>query len=121
MGIVVVQAVAFLGMGAALFIAPVRASGWWPWALTPLTGRAVGAWIFSLGVAAAHALWERDARRIRPAAWADVTFGLLQAVALLRHGNAVDWDKPVSTVYVVALALSFVAGVWALLLGRNRA
>ena len=61
MVIVGVQALVFIAMGAALFVAPERASGWWPWTLTPLTGRAIGAWVFSLGIAAAHSLWERDA------------------------------------------------------------
>ena len=40
----------------------------WPWTLTPLVAQATGAWLISLGVAAAHALLERDARRLRPAA-----------------------------------------------------
>jgi len=119
MVIVGVQALVFIAMGAALFVAPERASGWWPWTLTPLTGRAIGAWVFSLGIAAAHSLWERDARRVRPAALADVTFFVLQGLALIRHGDDVDWDKPVSIVYVVALGMSFVAGLWALSVAKG--
>ena len=37
--------------GLGLFIAPRTFDGLWPWPLTPLTARAVGAWLVSLGVA----------------------------------------------------------------------
>ena len=46
-----VQAATMGGVGAALLIAPVSTAGVWPWALTPLTGRATGAWTFALALA----------------------------------------------------------------------
>ena len=42
-------------LGFALLVDPGWAGGAWPWALTPLTGRAVGAWLVGLGTATAHA------------------------------------------------------------------
>lgn len=55
-----VQAGTLLGFGLTLFVAPEATATLWPWALTPLTGRAVGAWLLGLGVAAAQACAEDD-------------------------------------------------------------
>ena len=46
------------GTAAFLYLAPGVAAGWWPWALTPLTARVLGA-IFCLGSAGLGALVER--------------------------------------------------------------
>jgi hypothetical protein len=72
-GALAVQAVGLFGFGVALFAAPSQTAPLWPWKLTPLLAQATGAWLIGLGVAAAHALLERDAplsprrRRICPA------------------------------------------------------
>jgi hypothetical protein len=63
-----VQAIVLAGLGIALFAAPAQAAPLWPWELTPMMAQAIGAWLIALGVAAGHALAERDARRLRPAA-----------------------------------------------------
>jgi hypothetical protein len=115
-----VQAVVLLVVGIGLFVAPGRTDGWWPWALTPLTSRAVGAWAISLGVAATHALWEHDAVRVRPAAIAYVAFAVLEAVSLVRFHDNGDWSSVAGVVYLVFLATSAVIGVSTLLLARDR-
>jgi hypothetical protein len=79
-----------LVLGAALLVAPAWADGAWPWPLTPLTARAVGAWLVGLGVAAAHARRLDDRTSLRPLAITGVLFGLLQAIALVRHGEELD-------------------------------
>jgi hypothetical protein len=86
--------------------------------VTALTGRAIGAWVVSLGVAAAHAVVEGDAERVRPAAVADVAFALLQGVALARHGDALDAGAASTWVYATVLAAMAVIGVAALAGGR---
>jgi hypothetical protein len=45
-------------MGAFLYLFPQRAIDSWPWHLTPLTARMLGA-IFALGLAGLGAAWER--------------------------------------------------------------
>lgn len=110
MAILVVEAGAFLVFGALLLIAPGDAGAYWPWSLTPLTARAIGAWLFSLGFAAAHAVWEGDASRLTPVAVGSVGFGILQTVALLRYGGTVRWDDPAALVYVVFLAATVLVG-----------
>jgi hypothetical protein len=114
-----IQAVLLLGMGLALFISPLRAASWWPWALTPLTGRAIGAWCIGLGVAAAQARWENDVRRLQPAAFAFAAFGLLQSVSLLRHGGDLDWDRAPAWIYLAFVISAAVVGAIVLVEGRG--
>jgi len=114
-----VHAILLPAMGAYLFVAPASAASVWPWPLTPLTGRAVGAWVLSLGVAAAHALWENDLKRVRVAAVGYATIGVLQGVALARFPDAVAWSEPQSVVYVGVLASMVAVGVLALWLGAR--
>jgi hypothetical protein len=113
------QAVLLSGIGAALFIAPLRVASWWPWTITPLTGRAIGAWCIGLGVAAAHARWENDVRRVQPAAFAFLAFGALQAVSLLRHGGDLRWDRASAWIYLAFLASAIVIGAVVLVEGRG--
>lgn len=103
------QAVVLLPAGAWLLLAPATAA-WWPWPLPPLAGRAVGAWLVSLGVVAVHALLERDSRRIRPAAAGSLALVALQVVALVRYGDVLDGALP-TALYLTTLATFVVTGV----------
>lgn len=96
-------------LGTTLLVAPGVGSPLWPWELTPLTGRSVGAWLVSPGVVAGHLLIEDDLRRIRPAAVSALVLVVLQAVALVRHWG--DLDRDAATVlYCVAVASFAVIG-----------
>lgn len=118
--IVAAQALVLLPLGLALLLVPETASGVWPWTLSPLTGRAIGAWLLSLGVAAAHSLWERDLDRLRPAAVAYLVFGVLQGIALLRYTGTPDWAHWTTIAYVAFLASTVVTGAATLLHDRRR-
>ncbi len=109
-------AAVLLGAGAALLAAPTWAAGRWPWPLTSLTARAIGAWLVGLGWAAAHAWLLDDADRVRPLGLTGVAFVVLETVALLRHGDALDWSAWEATAYVAGLAWIGVVAVWILLL-----
>lgn len=114
--LLVVLAVVLLGAGLALLVAPTWAAGGWAWPLTSLTARAVGAWLVGLGWAAAHASLLDDAHRVWPLGLTGAAFVLLQSVALLRYGDALDWSSWQAAAYVVGLAwIGAVAG-WILLL-----
>lgn len=114
-----VQGVVLLGGGAALLIVPATIAEVWPWTLTPLTGRAIGAWLLSLGVAAAHSLLEGDLRRLAPAAWAYLGFAVLQTWALARYPGDMAWGEPMAYAYLVFLASTLVVGAAALILIRR--
>lgn len=98
------QAAALIGVGAALLVAPATAGDAWPWQLTPLTGRAIGAWLVGLGASAALAAWEADRRRVQVALVSWGVLAVLQAIALARYGGEVDWGSPGAALYVAFLA-----------------
>ena len=101
------------GSGAALLVAPGWADAAWPWTLTPLTGRAVGAWLVGLGVAAAHARWLDDRPSLRPLAVTGVLFGVLQGLAALRYGDELDGGIRTVAFGAVIVVLAAVSA-WAL-------
>jgi hypothetical protein len=109
-GLLAVQAVGLLGFGVALFAAPAQTAPLWPWKLTPLLAQVTGAWLIGLGVAAAHALLDRDARRFRPAAVGSVLLAVLQSIALARYPHLFDWRSPAGIVYLIFLATMLMTG-----------
>lgn len=108
--------VLLLAAGTALLVAPTWAAAGWSWPLTPLTARAVGAWLVGLGWAAAHACLLDDTDRVRPLGLTGAAFVVLQVVALLRHGDAMDWSGWQVAAYVAGLAWIGAVAVWILLL-----
>lgn len=109
-------AVLLLASGAALLLAPEWAAGCWAWPLTPLTGRAVGAWLVGLGWAAAQAGLVDDAASVRPVGLTGAAFVVLELVALLRHGDALDWSGWQAAAYVAGLAWIALVSGWILAL-----
>ena len=102
--------------GLALLVAPERTAAVWSWPLTPLTARAVGAWLVGLGWAAAHARLVDDAEQVRPLGLTAVAFVVLEGIALARFGDAVDWSGWQAVAYVAGLVSIGAVGVWILLL-----
>lgn len=105
--------------GAALLTIPLAAATWWPWPLTELTARAVGAWLVGLGWSAAQGQSSRDLRTVRPVALTSVAFFVLQVLALLRYGDALRWATAPAIGFVAVLLAIGVAGGWALALSRS--
>ena len=112
-----VQAAVLLGLGFALFAVPGQAAPLWPWQLTPMMAQATGAWLISLGVAAGHALRERDARRLRPAAAGYVLLAVLLSVALARYPHLFAWRSVSGIGYLAFLATMLLTGLAALARG----
>ena len=105
-----------LGIGAALvivgvllFVVPGSVADPWPWALTPLTGRVLSAWFTGLGLVFGTAAWSNDRLRIRAPVIGLVALGVLQGLALLRHGA--DAGGPALGVWVAFLGLCVVVGL----------
>lgn len=113
-----IQAAVLLGLGIALFAVPRQAAPLWPWALTPMMAQATGAWLISLGVAAGHALLERDARRLRPAVTGYVVLAVLLSVALARYPHLFEWRSVSGIAYLTFLVTMLLTGLVALARGR---
>jgi hypothetical protein len=99
-----VQAVVMFALGAALYAAPVDAAALWPWPLTPLTGRAVGAWLLGTGFIAAHVAIENARERVDIAMLSYAAFGILQLVAVARYWDTPDWTTLGALAYLGFLA-----------------
>ncbi|MFJ5696645.1 hypothetical protein [Arthrobacter sp. NPDC093139] len=106
--------------GVALLAVPIPAATWWPWPLSELTARAIGAWLVGLGWAAAQGQLSGDLRTVRPVALTSVAFVILQVLALLRYGDALTWPSAPAIGFVTVLLAIGVAGGWALALSRGR-
>jgi len=117
--IFLIQGAVMLIVGAALFASPASTISIWPWTLTILTGRAIGAWLLAVGVAAFHAIFENDLVRIRPLAGGFVVIAVLEIVALLRYPAVVNWTLPQSWIYLIFLVSVLIVGVFPLL-GRRK-
>ncbi|MGZ5379761.1 MAG: hypothetical protein ACXWD8_17720 [Mycobacterium sp.] len=105
-----VQAAGLIAVGVALFIVPQAVNDIWPWPLTPLTARAMSAWIVGLGVIQAHAALENAWERIDVAVTSYVVLGLLQLVALALYSDEVRWDTAAIWVYLLVLITVLIMG-----------
>ena len=109
--VLVAQATVLVPLGIALVLVP-PAGVLWPWALTPLTARAVGAWLLGMGITFAHAAWENDWPRLRAVMVGYACLGALQLVALLRYAGFVKWERPTAWLYVLFLGSILVVGLY---------
>lgn len=109
--VLIIQAILLIGLGTIMFLAPPMGAPLWPWALTPLTSRAVAAWLIGIGVAAAHMTWENDLVRVRVAFRAYVAIAVLQVIALLRYLGDVRLDDPRLWLYAIVVASFLVVGL----------
>jgi hypothetical protein len=79
-----IQAVIMLVLGVALFLGPQTTAALWPWMLTPLTGRVVGAWLVGLSLIAVYTFLENDFGRSYAAL---ITYAVLDALQPARAGT----------------------------------
>jgi hypothetical protein len=106
-----VQGVVMLALGVALLAAPVQAARLWPWPLTALTGRAVGAWLVGLGIMAVQS-WHADRRDTVAIVFpATIVYGALQLAVLAGFAHSVHWDQASAWCYLLFLASLLIVGI----------
>jgi hypothetical protein len=120
-----IAALAFEGgvmfvVGVVLFVWP-GALGAWPWPLSALTSRMIGAWLISFGIAAGGALVESDLGRLRAPAVAYLLFAVAELLALLRYRSTLAWDTAPAWLYLAFLVLVAVTAAAGVRLSRNDA
>jgi hypothetical protein len=112
--VLIVEGVVMFAAGILLVVAPGTADDIWPWALSPLTSRAIGSFLFGIGLAALIAVREDDPLSFRGAALAYSVLGLLELLALNLHIPDLG-DRPLATTlyaaFWVAVALTGVYGL----------
>jgi hypothetical protein len=118
-GLIAVQATIMVALGVMLFFAPQASLEMWPWRLTPLTARAIGAWLLGLGIAAAQVTLENEWLRARPVTASCITFAVLQFVALARYPATLAWDGPAAWLYVVFLVSLLAVGGYGFIISQQ--
>ena len=101
-----------LALGVAMLLVPERAAHLWPWPLTPLTARAVAAWLVILAVVAVQLTREDDWARLRPLFASYAVMGALQLVALARYPHEMRWGSPAAWIYVGAVVSMLALGAY---------
>jgi hypothetical protein len=103
----IVEGAVLLVTGALLLLAPSVADDIWPWALSPLTSRAIGSFLLGIGIAALLAAREDDPVSFRGAALAYTALGLLELLALNLHIPDLG-DRPAATTLYAAFWVAVV-------------
>lgn len=107
-----VLGLAMSGIGIAVFVAPATMDGVWPWAITPLAGRALAAWIIAIGWAGLQVSYENDVRRVEPAAATFAVLGVLWFIGALRGGSDMRWERPSAWLYLAFTVIAAGLGAW---------
>jgi hypothetical protein len=106
--------------GLGLFLAPERMAPLWPWPVPPLAARAVSSWLSAFGVACASLTFENDLRHGAGTSSSLLAFCILELIVIARYAAAVDWGKPMSSLYVLFLLLGAFLTAANLLANRKR-
>jgi hypothetical protein len=114
--VVIAQAVFLAVLGVALLVIPATVAPLWPWKLTILTARVIGAWLIGLSLTGVQALYENDRTRLRPAGVAAVVWAILELGFVARFADGIDWTRASAWLY-----LFFVVSVLAIGVGAIRA
>jgi hypothetical protein len=96
-----------LAAGAFLLLAPGGANNVWPWALSPLTSRAIGSFLVGIGLAALIAVRDDDPLAFRGAALAYAVLGLLEVLALNLHIPDLG-ERPLATTLYAAFWIAVI-------------
>jgi hypothetical protein len=106
-----------VSLGAVLVLVPGLVSYVWPWAITSLTGRVVGA-VLSLGVAGFAVLTDDRCSSVIRLVEVATVMAAFAALAMLRARVEIVWNRPLAWAMVAGLAVILVGG--GLLLVRLR-
>ncbi len=107
--VLIAQGFIMLAMGGAMLLFSDQMIPFWPWKLSVLTSRAIGAWGVGIGVIVLHANWENDWNRLFPMMISYAVYGYLQLVNIIRYASIINWSglsAILYTVFVVSICIS---------------
>ncbi|MGH2956979.1 MAG: hypothetical protein ACRDL6_08300 [Solirubrobacterales bacterium] len=100
-----------LAAGALMLLAPDSAADLWPWALTPLTSRALGTFILSVSLVALTVV--RDNRfPVWGLPTALIVLGVLELLAVVLHSDDLGGDDLATALYLGFLAAVVATGTY---------
>jgi hypothetical protein len=105
--------------GIILFFAPASIIPFWPWKLTPLTARAVSAWLTAYGLACTAVYRENNTSNTQGTRASLLAFCVLQIIALARYFPSFDLTKPLAWVYLLVLLVGVSVAVPGLLSNQS--
>jgi len=115
------EGLALLAMGVALFVAPHPVDSAWPWTMTPLAGQALGASLVAIGALLVGTAAQDEWAWSIPAFSAELAFGVLAGIAVVRYPSEPDWSSPAAWVFLVFVGLALgLGGYRCLAAPRNR-
>jgi hypothetical protein len=107
----IIQGFLMIIFGGVMLLLPDMGIRLWPWKLSVLTSRAIGAWGVGIGVIVLHASWENDWDRLFPMMLSYAFFGTLQGINLLRYPATLDWSGFSAVGYTIfVFSILFVSG-----------
>jgi len=113
------QALVFALYSVGLFVSPSGFGGdAWPWALTPLTARAIAAFLLGFALAAVIAIRADSLQRFRGAALTYAVLGALQLLAVALHSSDFK-DGAALPLFAVFFAGVLAVGVAGSVAGRE--
>lgn len=95
-----------------LFFTPQALIPFWPWALTPLTARALSAWFLSFGALSLQSVRENDWSRVQVMSSSYVVSGLFALAALMRYASQADLLSIGGVGYLIHLLVLLGMGVY---------
>ncbi len=116
--LIIQGAVMFL-LGAAMLLLPKAVIPHWPWALSPLTSRAIGAWGVGIGTSTLQAVWENDWWRLSPGMASYALYGALQLINLLRYPALLDYTTLPAALYTFFMITVMLIGCYGFLAARR--
>jgi len=100
------QGAVMLVVATALFLFPLSMARVWPWPITPLSARALAAWLVAIGFAGVWSVIEDDLERLRPAAITYTVLGVIWLISVGRAADDVFWGRVSAWVFI-----AFVVGI----------
>ena len=118
--LILIQGLVLLFSGIAMFLIPEKAIPFWPWALSALTSRAIGAWGIGNGVFTIQAFFENDWKRLKAFMPSWGLYGVLQLTNLAIYNDTVNWELNSAWFYFIFMISVLIVGGYGTVIGRNK-
>jgi hypothetical protein len=106
-------------LGVLMLIAPERVLDHWPWDLTVLTGRVLGAWMLSNGAIITHGALENDLDRLFPFGVTNTIAGTLLLTNAVLHAGDLEVGSVGGLLYLAYATSVLFFGAFTLWLRRT--